>query len=187
VIVSPRCSPPANPPANRPTVATVWNLAFSELAEQPVAADLARVCAHLAPERIPRELLDAYTDVGEDPAVTAALVDDAIELLLGYALLTATAHSTLAMHRLVQDVARTTAGVGVCAASVAHAVALIDRVLPGRPWEHEQWPACMRLLEHAASTAGHAEQHHVAREQTALVLARVGQYQQARAQLRDGA
>jgi Tfp pilus assembly protein PilF len=170
------------PAGYRHTVATVWNLAFSELAEQPVAADLARVCAHLAPARIPRELLDAYTDVGDDPAVTAALVDDAIELLLGYALLTATADSTLAMHRLVQDVARTTAGVGVCAASVAHAVALVDRVLPGRPWEHEQWPTCMRLLEHAASTAGHAEQHHVAREQTARVLARVGQYQQARAQ-----
>ena len=43
------------------TVATVWSLAFEQLAEQPVAAELVRVCAHLAPERIPRELLDAYT------------------------------------------------------------------------------------------------------------------------------
>jgi tetratricopeptide (TPR) repeat protein len=44
------------------------------------------------------------------------------------------------MHRLVQDVARTTTDAGVCAATIADAVALVDRVLPGRPWEHEQWP-----------------------------------------------
>jgi hypothetical protein len=48
------------------TIATVWSLAFEQLAEQPVAADLARVCAHLAPERIPRELLD---DVPRDVVI----------------------------------------------------------------------------------------------------------------------
>jgi len=70
------------------TVATVWSLAFTGLGEQPVAGELVRVCAHLAPERIPRELLGAYSDVSDDPQVTARAVDDAIELLLGYALLT---------------------------------------------------------------------------------------------------
>jgi hypothetical protein len=113
----------------------------------------------LAPDRIPRELLDAYSDVGDDPEVTPQVVDDAVELLLGYALLTATPDSTVGMHRLVQDVARSTAGAGVGAAAAGRAVSLVDRVLPHSPWEHEQWPACTRLLEHALTAASHAEQH----------------------------
>jgi tetratricopeptide (TPR) repeat protein len=164
------------------TVATVWSLAFDQLADQPVAADLVLVCAHLAPERIPRELLEAYADDSGDPAVTPQAVDDAIELVLRYALLTATADSTLAMHRLVQGVARATAAEGACAAAAARAVALVDSVLPNQPWEHEQWPACARLLEHALSAARSAEQHGTVRAQTARVLVRVGQYQNERAE-----
>jgi hypothetical protein len=60
------------------TVTTVWSLAFAELGEQAVAGELVQVCAHLASERIPRELLDASSDVGNDPPA----VDDAIELPL---------------------------------------------------------------------------------------------------------
>ncbi len=55
-------------------------------------------------------------------------------------------------------------------------------MLPERPWEHERWPLCVRLVEHALSAAGHAERHETTRELTAVVLARVGQYQHARAQ-----
>jgi hypothetical protein len=163
------------------TVATVWGLAFSELAEQPVATRLLGVCAHLAPDRIPRELLDASSDLDDDAPVSAQGVDDAIELLLAYALLSATADGTLGMHRLVQDQARTTAGREGCAVSAARAIALLDWVLPDRPWEHQQWPLCLRLLEHALTAAGCAEQHEVARAQTARLLGRVAQYQHARA------
>ena len=163
------------------TVATVWSVAFEQLADDRVAAGLVLVCAHLAPELIPRELLDAIAQ-DTDVAVGAASVDDAIGLLLGYALLSTTADSTLGMHRLVQDVARATAGAAARADSAARAVTLIARALPERPWEHEQWPLCARLLEHALSAAGHAERHQAAREDTAVVLGLVGQYQRARAQ-----
>jgi tetratricopeptide (TPR) repeat protein len=162
------------------TVATVWSLAFAELAEQPVAAELVLACAHLGADRIPREVLDAYSDLDDDPAVTARVVDDAVELLLSYALLTGSADDTLAMHRLVQDVARTTAGAGTCAAGATRAVTLLDRLMPARSREHEQWPACMRLLEHALSAARYAEEHDVAREQTASVLRAAGHYQHGR-------
>ena len=53
--------------------------------------------------------------------------------------------------------------------AAASAVALIGRVLPDRPWEHEQWPLCIRLLEHTIVASGWAEQHDVAREQTARI------------------
>jgi hypothetical protein len=135
----------------------------------------------LASERIPRELLDASSDLRDvDAPVSAQGVDDAIELLLAYALLSVTADGTLGMRRLVQDQARTTAGREGCAVSAARAIALVDWVLPDRPWEHQQWPLCRRLLEHALTATGWAEQHEVARAQTARVgvLARVAQYQQ---------
>ena len=93
---------------------------------------------------------------------------------MSYALLTATADSTFAMHRLVQDVARGAAGPVACAESIARAVALVARVLPDRPWEHEQWPLCARLLEHALSATRHADKHGAARELTATVLAGLG-------------
>jgi hypothetical protein len=99
--------------ANRPphyehTVATVWQLAFDEVAEQPVAALVAGACAHLAPERIPRELLAALAG-GERPGIDARAVDDAIRLLLGYALLSAGEDGTVSMHRLIGRLARTQA------------------------------------------------------------------------------
>ena len=124
------------------TIVTVWRLAFEQLAEHQVAADLAVICAHLAPERIPRELLDAHAGASDEPPVTARAVDEAVELLLRYALLSATADSTLGMHRLVQDVARSTAGAKLCASGAARAVTLIDRVQPDRPWEHERSRMC---------------------------------------------
>jgi tetratricopeptide (TPR) repeat protein len=171
------------PPGYEHTIATVWKLAFTELAHQPVATQLVGVCAHLAPERIPRELLDAYSDIGDDtPPVSARAVDDAIELLLAYALLTVTADGTLGMHRLVQDVARRTAGPQLCAAATTRTVALIDRVLPDRPWEHEQWPVCGRLLAHAVTATQHARSATLAAGQTADVLIRVAQYLRERAQ-----
>jgi hypothetical protein len=70
------------------TVSTVWQLAFEQITRQPAVHNLLNVCAHLAPERIPRELLEAAVEHSEAPDVTPLAADDAIELLLAYALLT---------------------------------------------------------------------------------------------------
>jgi hypothetical protein len=81
------------------TVATVWGLAFDAIREHVVAAQLVGACAHLAPEYIPRGVLDAYTS--QRQSVNVVDVDDAIEILLGYAVLTRSAGGALNMHRLV--------------------------------------------------------------------------------------
>lgn len=167
------------------TVATAWSLAFSELCEQPVAAELAFVCAHLAPERIPRELLDALAEVSEDSTVTAGSVDEAIELLLRYGLLSATAHSTVAMHRLVQDVARAAADPSARMKAASRAIGLLDAVMPARPWEHEEWPRCARLVAHAITASRHAQDYGAAGELTANLLQSVGIYEQVRGNFRS--
>jgi hypothetical protein len=67
---------------------------FEQISRHPVAGDLLRICACLAPERIPRELLEAGADNLGAPDVSAPVVGKAIELLLGYALLTPAAEQT---------------------------------------------------------------------------------------------
>jgi tetratricopeptide (TPR) repeat protein len=164
------------------TIATVWALAFEQIAMHPVAVDLAGVCAHLAPERIPRELLEAWTTIGPGADVTAGAVDDAIELLLRYALLTASADDTFTMHRLIQQVSRAGSDASARTRVVAYAVELLDTLLPAQPREHEQWPACVRLLAHAMSAIDHASASDAALEPTARVLAKAGLYHHARAE-----
>jgi len=145
--------------------------------EHTVASALLGACAHMAPERIPRELLEAVGDPDVDDDGGRG-VDDAIELLLRYALLTATAEQTFAMHRLIGQLARAASA----QTGAATAVRATDAVWPERPWEHETWPACQRLLAHALVATGHADTHATAPGQTATVLARVGQYLRQRAE-----
>lgn len=153
---------------------------MQEVAQHPVAHALAAVCAHLAPEPIPRELLDAWSIPRESATDTLGGVDDAIDVLLGYALLTPGSNQTVSMHRLVQHVARSGSDARQQASGARGAVGLLDGALPGTPWEHEHWPLCARLLPHAVAASEHARRHGVAPLQTASVLIRVGQYQQAR-------
>jgi tetratricopeptide (TPR) repeat protein len=163
------------------TVATVWMMAFEQLVAQPVARQLLRVCTCYAPDRIPRELLAAYVTT---PATLEGdaqrTVDEAIEILLGYALLSAAAELTLGMHRLVAWQTREHAGADEQRIAAATAVLLVYEVLPDRPWQPQHWPLCQRLLSHALAAAEHAERHHAALAETARVLGLLAQYVQAR-------
>ncbi|MFE9611753.1 FxSxx-COOH system tetratricopeptide repeat protein [Streptomyces sp. NPDC006012] len=87
-------------PAER-TIARIWNITLDRIATQrPDAADLLRTLAWYAPENIPATLADLFAD--------AATSTSAIGVLNAYNMITAdgAAHA-LAVHRLVQSVART--------------------------------------------------------------------------------
>ncbi|MEV7525395.1 tetratricopeptide repeat protein [Streptomyces sp. NPDC091371] len=83
------------------TVARTWRVALDQIAErEPLAAEVLRILAWYAPDEIPVGLLD---DVAE-PAELA----DAIGTLYAYSMVKVDADSrSLAVHRLVQSVART--------------------------------------------------------------------------------
>ena len=55
------------------TVATTWSLSFQQIEQQsPAAADLLRLCAFLAPDTIPEELLmRGIAEPGTDPGTEA--------------------------------------------------------------------------------------------------------------------
>lgn len=162
------------------TIKTVWSLAFDQIAEDPVASALLEVCAQLAPERIPRDLLDAWGEGSGAGAASDVGVDEAVELLLSYAVLTVGDEQTLGMHRLVGQIVRASASPEQRGRAATAAVSLLDRVMPRQPWDHEQWPAYERLLAHALIATQNASLLSVAQPETARLLARIGQYQLAR-------
>ena len=92
------------------TVATTWSLSFQEIEQQsPAAADFLRLCAFLAPDAIPEELLTR--GAGELGAVLGAVAADpfklneALEVLRRYSLVRRDgSRHMLSIHRLVQTV-----------------------------------------------------------------------------------
>jgi len=92
------------------TVATTWSLSFQQVEQQsPAAAELLRLCAFLAPDAIPEELL--ARGAAELGAVLGSAVTDpfqlnaALEVLRRYSLLRRDRGThLLSIHRLVQAV-----------------------------------------------------------------------------------
>jgi SAM-dependent methyltransferase len=96
------------------TVATTLRLSFERIeAASPVAADLLRLCAVLAPDDIPIELLQAGADELpqelQDAALDEVNLDRALAALRDYSLIDRQGGG-LSMHRLVQAVVRDSMG-----------------------------------------------------------------------------
>ncbi len=94
------------------TVATTWSLSFQQVEQQnPAAADVLRLCAFLAPDTIPEELLTrGAAELGAIPG--ASVIDpfklnEALEVLRRYSLVRRNGNThMLSIHRLVQAVLR---------------------------------------------------------------------------------
>ncbi len=94
------------------TVATTWSLSFQRVEQQsPAAADVLRLCAFLAPDAIPEELLmRGMAELGADPGaqvVDSLKLNEALGVLLKYSLVRREENENtqvLSIHRLVQIV-----------------------------------------------------------------------------------
>jgi tetratricopeptide (TPR) repeat protein len=134
------------------TVTTTWDLAFDQVGTDQPVSELLNVCAYLAPERIPRELLAAVR-----PEASSESVDDMVQSLLNYALLTAAGEETLDMHRLVQQVARERLTPEAQAAAASAGIALMQKAMPIEVQDPRNWPQCARILPHALTVTEHAQ------------------------------
>ena len=133
------------------TVTTTWDLAFDQVGADRPISKLLSVCAYLAPERIPRELLTAA-----QPESSSESLDEMIQTLLNYALLTAAGEETLDMHRLVQQVARERLAESAQLSAAGAAVAVVLKTFPSEIQDPRHWPQCARLLPHALTATEHA-------------------------------
>ena len=133
------------------TVARIWHITLDRLADEPLTGEVLRFLAWYAPDAIPRSLLDSFATPPE--------LISAIGRLAAYSMLSADP-ATVAVHRLVQAVARTPEPGDPHRDSKAIAIAreqatahLAAAIPDNNPVE---WPTWRTLLPHINAFADHA-------------------------------
>ena len=152
------------------TLAVVTGLIADRLAVQdPAAADLAILCAFLAPEPIPEELFTGA--IGELPRELAVVASDPLAWRQTLAQLARQSlaridHRGVQMHRLTQAILRDRLTPGQAAASLVQTAAydqidddrapewakraldLVAAILPPAPEAYQSWPMYAKLAPH---------------------------------------
>jgi tetratricopeptide (TPR) repeat protein len=170
-------------------VASTWALSFAQVEQQNKAsADLLRLCAFLAPDAIPEELIsEGATQLGpqlESLAEDALLFDEAVGTLLRYSLVRRDRQDhTLAIHRLVQAVLKASLDETVQQLWAERAVKALNQTFPAV--EYATWPQCKRLITQAQACADLLRAYHLSFPAAADLLNRAGWYLREHAQYRQ--
>ena len=177
------------PPDYLGTVATTWSLAMDDVREEfEEAADLLNLCAFLAPDEIPLEMLgEGAEHIPEPLASTAAdrlAMNRALMILRQYSLIDASSES-LSVHRLVQAVVRDRLGEDDGDGWAETAVRILNAAFPLESHDVRTWHLCSYLLPHALVAAAHAEARGVAHGVTSHILNETGLYLRGRAEFAE--
>jgi tetratricopeptide (TPR) repeat protein len=141
--------------------------------ENPRALELLNLIAFLAPDDIPRDLLE--TDAMD--------LNQRIKGLRRYSLIQAK-DGMISIHRLLQRIVREKLSREEQDRYAEQAVDLVESAFPN-PADHTNWPQCAKLLPHVVSTTGFAENRQVGFYATARLLNDAGYYQWRLARLPD--
>jgi tetratricopeptide (TPR) repeat protein len=157
------------PDAYHSTIETTWKLAIKRAGKTRGAKPLLEICAYLAPDDIPRDLLESYAEEnGFD-------LDKAIAALRRYSLLE-TADGIVSVHRLVQAVVRDALGPDA-ARQAAAALGLLRGAYPGDLYtNHFSWPQCARLDPHVAALTARCDELALENDDIAWLLDRRASY-----------
>jgi tetratricopeptide (TPR) repeat protein len=141
-------------------VATTWSLSFQKIEQaNPAAAELLRLCAFLAPDRIPEELIRDGL-VYWSPQLGYAVADlfafnQMIEELLKFSLVQRLVETRMfSIHRLVQAVQRDTMEPVVQRQWAERIVRALDEVFPDHPDNTATWPQFRRYLDQVQACSG---------------------------------
>jgi tetratricopeptide (TPR) repeat protein len=135
-------------------VATTWSLSFTQVEQlNPLAADLLRCCAFLAPDAIPEQLLlDGASELGPhfQPLLDdASLINEAIGTLLRFSLVKRKREeAALALHRLVQAILRTSMNEQTQQVWIERTVRAVNRAFPDVK-DYRNWSRGQQYLPHA--------------------------------------
>jgi len=170
-------------------VATTWELSFQQVQQaSPAGADLLNLCAFLAPDDIPRDLLSEGVEHLPQPLAKALVdplaFDEAVAALRRYSLIEV-GGDALSVHRLVQAVAHDLLAEKAHRTWAEATVCLVNSAFPLDSDDVRTWPACARLLPHALAAAGHSETLEVASEATGRLLNQTGLYLRGRAEFAE--
>jgi tetratricopeptide (TPR) repeat protein len=154
-------------------VASTWSLSFQKVeAANQAAADLLRLCAFLAPDAIPEEIITAgesdlcqnLQSLAEDPVK----LQDAIGELRKYSLVRRNPDQVLTIHRLVQEVLKASMNDKIRHAWAERAVRAVNSVFPHV--EVATWQQCKRYLPHAQVCAELISEYALAFPEAARLL-----------------
>jgi Tetratricopeptide repeat/NB-ARC domain len=169
------------------TVTTIWQVALDRLGAIPSAPELLRLFAFLAPDNIPRAMLDEHADALPEllgRTVRRPLTfNQAVGALGRYSVVTVTKDS-FRLHCLVQTVVRTSLSSEEQQHWASAAVRLVDAAFPD-PDDVATWPACAVLLPHVLAVVDHAQGMEVELEVTARLCSKAGLYLWDRGQFRQ--
>jgi tetratricopeptide (TPR) repeat protein len=179
------------PTAYQGTVDTTWQLAIEQVATispgGPGGVALLRLCAFLAPEAIPLDLLTDHPDLLPAELATAArdelALGEAVAAVYRYSLLDRD-QAGLHVHRLVQAVVRNHLTQQDRDTWAELAVSLLGEAFPTQLYEPATWPRCAQLLPHVLATADHATTQPAVAAAAGSLLNRATEYLSRRAELR---
>ena len=177
----------------REPVTTTWSLNFDQVAaKSEAAAEVLRVCAFMAPDRIPLEIFvqgaaelgpelsEALEGAAEDPS----RLDQLLHPLLQYSLLERDPEAgTISIHRVVQEAVRQSLEQAQERTAAEGVVGALVRSYPGP--EVDSWPLCERLEPHWVAIAMIINQLKLASEAAGLLLNQAGFYIHARGRYRE--
>jgi hypothetical protein len=161
-------------------VATTWSLSFKNVEQaNPVAAELLRFCAFLAPDAIPEELFsESAAELGpilEPVASNLSSLNTAVRELLKYSLVNRDPEAkTLSIHRLVQQVLKDQMNEETQQMWAERSVRAVKNVFPFP--EYANWDICRRYLLHTQICSVHIEHYNLLFAEAAYLLNRLGYY-----------
>jgi tetratricopeptide (TPR) repeat protein len=181
------------PEIEEPTVTTIWEISFKRVEkESPAAQDLLSLCAFLAPDEIPLEMITRKEkQKQQNQHLTESLAKaiknptallKVISALRRYSLVKVTTESfLLSVHRLVQRVSRNRLSPQSRKDWARTAVVLLNEAFQFDS-DEEAWPACSTLLPHALAATEYATELQVAYKETDQLLSTLGKYFVARSE-----
>jgi tetratricopeptide (TPR) repeat protein len=165
------------------SVATTWSLSFQKVEQaNPAAAELLRLCAFLAPDSIPEELIREgsmyWTPLLQSVATDLFAFNQMIAELLRFSLVKRLAEDhMLSIHRLVQVVQMDRMEQKEHRRWAERIVRAVNAVFPRNPKEEvATWPQCLRYLEQAQACYILIQCHMLMLTEAADLLNRTGTY-----------
>jgi tetratricopeptide (TPR) repeat protein/nucleoside phosphorylase len=164
------------------SVATTWSLSFQKVQQAcPAAAELLHLCAFLAPDRIPEELLK--DGAAHWPPLLQRAVSDPFSFqqmiaeLLKFSLVKRLVEDhSLSIHRLVQAVQRDQMESEMQYQWAQRMIRAVDAVFPGNPQDLASWPQCLRFLDQVQACSALTENYLLSIIEAADLLNRAGLY-----------
>lgn len=170
------------------SVATTWSLSFQQVQQaNPAAAELLYLCAFLASDHIPEELLVEgaahWPPLLQEAAASSLLFNRMLEDLLAFSLVKRFAEERLLrIHRLVQAVQIEALSLEEQAGWATRVIEAAEAIFPRDPRDEvSTWPLCLRYLETAQVCSTLIQQYQLLLPAAADLLRRAGVYLQEHA------